>query len=152
MAKTISKDKGHSTRARSAAARSDAANAAVHDDLRDEDTLVSDENVVPDDASDEQEIESGGELAVDSDRAVVRRRQTEEVETGGVMGYLLSHSFTRYFAESYLEMRKVTWPTPTDARNMTIIVIAMSAFVAIVLGIADIGLTRALEWLTTLAH
>ncbi|MGZ3600910.1 MAG: preprotein translocase subunit SecE [Ktedonobacterales bacterium] len=152
MAKTISKDKGPSTRARSAAAKSDAANATVNDDLRDEDTLASDENVVPDDTSDEQEFEAGGELAVDSNRAVARRTRTEEVETGGVMGYLLSHSFTRYFAESYLEMRKVTWPTATDARNMTIIVIAMSAFVAIVLGVADIGLTRALEWLTTLAH
>ncbi|MGZ6308747.1 MAG: preprotein translocase subunit SecE [Ktedonobacterales bacterium] len=152
MAKTISKDKGPSTRARSVAPRSDAANAAVNDDLRDEDTLASDENVVPDDTSDEQEFEAGGELAVDSNRAVARRTRTEEVETGGVMGYLLSHSFTRYFAESYLEMRKVTWPTATDARNMTIIVIAMSAFVAIVLGVADIGLTRALEWLTTLAH
>lgn len=152
MAKTISKDKGLTTRARSAAAKSDAANAAVSDDLRDEDTLASDENVVLDDASDEQESEIGGALAVRSDHAVARRTQTEEVETGGVMGYLLSHWFTRYFAESYLEMRKVTWPTPTDARNMTIVVIAMSALVAIVLGAADLGLVRALTWLTTLAH
>ena len=152
MAKTISKDKGPSTRAHSAAAKSDAANAAVNDDLRDEDTLASDENVVLDDASDEQGYESGGELAVSSHRAVARRPQTEEVETGGVMGYLLSHGFTRYFAESYLEMRKVTWPTIPEARNMTLIVIGMSALVAIVLGAADIGLTRALAWLTTLAH
>lgn len=152
MAKTISKDKGPSTRAHSAAAKSDAANAAVNDNVRDEDALASDENVVLDDASDEQEFEADRELAVSSDRTVTRRTQTEEVETGGVMGYLLSHWFTRYFAESYLEMRKVTWPTMPDARNMTIIVIAMSALVAIVLGAADIGLTRALAWLTTLAH
>lgn len=152
MAKTISKDKGLTTRARPAVAKSDAASAAVHDAPRDEDTQVSEENVVLDDASDEQESETGGELAVRSDRAVARRTQTEEVETGGVMGYLLSHWYTRYFAESYLEMRKVTWPTPTDARNMTLVVLGMSALVAIVLGAADLGLIRALAWLTTLAH
>lgn len=151
MAKTISKDKGPSTRARSAAAKSDTANTAVNDTVRDEDALASDENVVLDDASDEQESEADRELAVSSDRAVTRRTHTEEVETGGVMGYLLSHGLTRYFAESYLEMRKVTWPTMLDARNMTIVVIAMSALVALVLGAADLGLVRALEWLTTLA-
>lgn len=152
MAKTISKDKGLTTRAHSAAAKSDAANAAVNDDLRDEDTLASDENVVLDDASDELGSNTSDDLAVSSDRAVARRTQTEEVETGGIMGYLLSHGFTRYFAESYLEMLKVTWPTFSEARNMTIVVIAMSALIAIVLGAADIGLVRALAWLTTLAR
>jgi preprotein translocase SecE subunit len=151
VAKTISKDKGLTTRARPAAAKSDAASAVVNDASRDEDTLVSEENVVLDDAS-EQESETGGELAIRSERTVARRTQTEEVETGGIMGYLLSHWFTRYFAESYLEMRKVTWPTPTEARNMTIVVLGMSALVAIVLGAADLGLIRALSWLTTLAR
>lgn len=151
MAKTISKDKGLTTRAHSAAAKSDAANTAVDDDMRDEDTLASDENVVLDDASDELGSETGDALAVSSERAVVRRTKIEEVEKGGVMGYLLSHGLTRYFAESYLEMLKVTWPTMTETRNMTIMVLAMSALVALVLGLADLGLVRALTWLTTLA-
>lgn len=35
------------------------------------------------------------------------------------------------------EMRKVTWPSPIEARNLTVVVIALSVLVAMVLGGAD---------------
>ena len=50
-------------------------------------------------------------------------------------------------AESYLELRKVTWPTWNEAWNMTLVVIIVSAVIAAVLGLADLGLVRALSWL-----
>jgi preprotein translocase subunit SecE len=48
-----------------------------------------------------------------------------------------------FLFEAYRELRyKVTWPTFEEARNMTIAVILLSAFVAAVLALADIGLLR----------
>ena len=52
----------------------------------------------------------------------------------------------QFIYEAYLELTKVTWPSRADAWNMTLVVIAMSAVVAVVLGVADIGLTHALTW------
>lgn len=60
--------------------------------------------------------------------------------------WMMGNAFTRFLAESYLELRKVTWPEFTVARNMTFIVIGMSVFVAIVLGAADYGLTQLVQW------
>ena len=60
--------------------------------------------------------------------------------------WMMGNAFTRFLAESYLELRKVTWPEFTVARNMTFIVIGMSVFVAIVLGAADYGLTQMVQW------
>ncbi len=35
----------------------------------------------------------------------------------------------RFFDEAWSELKKVTWPTPTQARNLTILVVAVSAAV-----------------------
>ena len=49
----------------------------------------------------------------------------------------------KFVLEAYRELRyKVTWPTFQEARNMTIIVILLSAAVSLVLFLADIGLFR----------
>lgn len=46
-----------------------------------------------------------------------------------------------FLLDAYFELRhKVTWPTAIEARNMTIIVILLSAAVGVVLGLADLGL------------
>ena len=53
-----------------------------------------------------------------------------------------------FLFEAYRELRyKVTWPTFQEARNMTIAVLALSAFVAAVLGLADLGLFRLFQLL-----
>jgi len=59
---------------------------------------------------------------------------------------------TRFIAESIDELFKVTWPTPQDAWNMTLVVVVTSAFVAVILGAADAGLIRALEWVVSLSQ
>ncbi len=37
----------------------------------------------------------------------------------------------RFFEEAWSELKKVTWPTPTQARNLTILVVAVSAAVGV---------------------
>jgi len=44
---------------------------------------------------------------------------------------------TRYFKETWYEMKKVSWPTRREATNLTLMVVAVTSFLAIVLGIMD---------------
>ncbi len=44
---------------------------------------------------------------------------------------------SQYFKESVAELKKVSWPTPKETRNHTIMVIAISLGVAAFLGAAD---------------
>lgn len=46
-----------------------------------------------------------------------------------------------YFREAREELRKVAWPTWLETRNNTLLVIGISVFVAVFLGLADIGLS-----------
>ncbi len=41
----------------------------------------------------------------------------------------------RYFKETRAELRKVHWPTRQEARNLTIIVLAFTTFMTILLGV-----------------
>jgi preprotein translocase SecE subunit len=56
---------------------------------------------------------------------------------------LRSNRIGSFLYEAYYELRyKVTWPTFREARNMTLVVIALSAVIGIILSGADIGLHR----------
>jgi preprotein translocase subunit SecE len=44
---------------------------------------------------------------------------------------------TRYFKETWYELKKVSWPTRREAINLTLMVIAVTTFLAIVLGLMD---------------
>jgi preprotein translocase SecE subunit len=44
---------------------------------------------------------------------------------------------TRFVQEAWQELKKVTWPTPEQARNLTILVLAVSAAVGIYISIFD---------------
>jgi preprotein translocase SecE subunit len=47
----------------------------------------------------------------------------------------------RFVREAYHELRyKVTWPTFQEARNMTLVVIALSTIIGLILGLVDAGL------------
>jgi preprotein translocase subunit SecE len=52
-----------------------------------------------------------------------------------------------YLVESYYELKKVNWPTRSETVNLTIIVIAISLFVAAFLGVLDILFSYILEHL-----
>ena len=43
----------------------------------------------------------------------------------------------QYLRDTWFELKKVSWPTRTEAINLTVIVIAVTTFLAIVLGLMD---------------
>jgi preprotein translocase subunit SecE len=43
----------------------------------------------------------------------------------------------RYFRETWFELKKVSWPTRSEARNLTLIVILATTFLAIILSLID---------------
>jgi preprotein translocase subunit SecE len=42
-----------------------------------------------------------------------------------------------YFRETWYEVKRTSWPTRSEAINLTIIVVAVTTFLAIVLGLLD---------------
>lgn len=54
---------------------------------------------------------------------------------------LRNNRYVRFILDAYYELRhKVTWPSFSEARTMTIVVILLSLAVGLVLWIADLGL------------
>jgi preprotein translocase subunit SecE len=43
----------------------------------------------------------------------------------------------QYLRETWFELKKVSWPTRREAINLTIIVVAVTTFLSIVLGLMD---------------
>jgi preprotein translocase subunit SecE len=43
----------------------------------------------------------------------------------------------RYFRETWFELRKVSWPTRSEAVNLTLMVIVVTMLLAIILGLMD---------------
>jgi preprotein translocase SecE subunit len=44
----------------------------------------------------------------------------------------------RFFQDSYQELKKVNWPTPQQARNLTVLVLLVSAAVGAYIGVFDV--------------
>lgn len=51
----------------------------------------------------------------------------------------------RYLTEVRSELSKVVWPKRTEVVRLTLVVILMSAIVAVFVGLIDFGLTKALS-------
>jgi len=141
VAKTIGNDKGALTRARRVTERDASA-------LNDQPTAESGDEEMDTPLEDEATFEdeqgtalpaSGGNIVERHAAPITRRRTVPEP--------LMGNPITRFIVESYIELRKVTWPTMNEAWNMTLIVIIMSAVIAAILGLADLGLVQALSWL-----
>jgi preprotein translocase subunit SecE len=47
------------------------------------------------------------------------------------------NAIIRYLRETWFELRKVSWPTRSEAINLTVIVVAVTTFLALVLGVMD---------------
>jgi len=56
------------------------------------------------------------------------------------------NAIVRYFRETWYELRRVSWPTRSEAANLTLIVIAVTTFLAIVLGLMDWVFSSAFDW------
>jgi preprotein translocase SecE subunit len=60
-----------------------------------------------------------------------------------------NNRIVRFVREAYYELRyKVTWPTFQEARNMTFVVIGLSAAIGLLLGLADLGLFQLFRLIT----
>ena len=158
MPKTIGKDKASLTRARTAHAEAEPVGDRPNDEPRDEDMLEAegDEDLAADVTADTDEEPAEDEedtsLILSSSAGALARDVTAPVTRRGAHApeWMMRSFFLRPLAESYEELRKVTWPTWGEAWTMTIVVFAMSAVVAAILGLADVGLIRALQWIVGL--
>jgi preprotein translocase subunit SecE len=45
---------------------------------------------------------------------------------------------TRFFQEAWQELKKVSWPTPEQARNLTVLVLAVSVAVGFYITLFDV--------------
>ena len=59
-------------------------------------------------------------------------------------------SVKRYFNETSGELRKVSWPTRREAWYLTVMVLIVTAVMAIVLGAFDYLFSKIFEWILTL--
>ena len=54
----------------------------------------------------------------------------------------------RYFAESYSELKKVTWPTREHVRNLTVLVFIISAVFGVYIAFFDLVWRQVLVFIT----
>jgi preprotein translocase subunit SecE len=52
------------------------------------------------------------------------------------------NAIQRWWKETIGELRKVSWPTIADARRLTLIVLAVMVFTAVLLGVLDYGFSK----------
>ena len=54
----------------------------------------------------------------------------------------------RFIDESYSELKKVTWPTREQTRNLTVLVFVVSAVVGVYIGFFDLIFTEILRFIS----
>ena len=59
------------------------------------------------------------------------------MEKVGILSKIGDNRLTRYFKETWYELKKVSWPTRREAVNLTGMVVAVTIFLAIVLAVMD---------------
>jgi preprotein translocase subunit SecE len=47
------------------------------------------------------------------------------------------NAIVQYLRETWFELKKVSWPTRSEAINLTLIVVSVTTFLSIVLGLMD---------------
>ena len=56
--------------------------------------------------------------------------------------------FRRFIDEAWSELKKVTWPTPVQTRNLTILVVVVSAAVGVYISLFDLLFTELIKIMT----
>jgi len=62
-----------------------------------------------------------------------------------ILVFSTNNRLVRYFKETRAELRKVTWPTRQEATNLTLIVLAVTFVMAVILGAVDFVFTKLFE-------
>jgi preprotein translocase subunit SecE len=57
----------------------------------------------------------------------------------------------RFFDESWSELKKVSWPTRDQVRNLTVLVFAVSAAIGLFIAVWDFVFTEAVRLITPAA-
>ena len=57
-----------------------------------------------------------------------------------------TNAIPKWWRETVGELRKVTWPTPSEAWRLTKIVIVVMITMSAILGILDFAFTRLISW------
>ena len=55
----------------------------------------------------------------------------------------------RYFTEVFSELRKVSWPTREQVRNLTVLVFAISFVVGLYITVLDVIFRDVIGWLSS---
>ena len=112
---------------------------------------------VPASARSEEKEQSKNTKAVTRERGERKARESRAVRSSSSGSSKQSTTSTRFrnnrivrfVREAYYELRyKVTWPTFEEARNMTFVVIGLSAAIGLLLGLADLGLFQLFRLIT----
>jgi preprotein translocase SecE subunit len=119
----------------------------VANKMADKKKNASQGGTVPASARSEEKEQSKNTKAVTRERDERKARESKAVRSSGsskqstTSARFRNNRIVRFVREAYYELRyKVTWPTFEEARNMTFVVIALSAAVGLLLGLADLGL------------
>ena len=56
------------------------------------------------------------------------------------------NAIVRWWRETLGELRKVTWPTPLEAWQLTKVVVVVMIGMSAILGILDFAFTRLISW------
>ncbi len=103
---------------------------------RDDDPSDVDESDSLDDDEDSVITTAPKDARTRSRREAMRAREKDARRRGESLP--LVGGIVRYFRDVIAEVQKVTWPTREEARRLTIIVIAVTIFFAIMLGSIDL--------------
>jgi preprotein translocase SecE subunit len=145
VAKTVGKGKGSNLRGRVSAEPEAELVDSSNDDLQAEEYVTPSEDEPLADTADS--TVSGRSALTHSDIPSQVRRVEGRPRSVHIPEWMMGNVVTRYAAESFVELySNTTWPTWREAWNFTLIVIVMSTVVAIILGIADLGLVKVLTW------
>ncbi len=55
----------------------------------------------------------------------------------------------RFIDEAWSELKKVTWPTREQTRNLTVLVLVISAAIGLYITVFDVLFTQVVQFLTT---
>lgn len=112
--------------------------------------------------TEEEDDEESRALAEREERRLAKRERRERgVIAVNPQDYAISkptgsrlpdNTLVRFVRSSYRELRMVTWPTRQETWNWSLVVVGVCVVVAALLGAADLGLSKFVEWWISLAH
>jgi preprotein translocase SecE subunit len=127
----------------------------VANKMADKKRNASQGGTVPASARSEEKEQSKNTKAVTRERGERKARESKAVRSSGsskqstTSTRFRNNRIVRFVREAYYELRyKVTWPTFQEARNMTFVVIGLSAAIGLLLGLADLGLFQLFRLIT----